>query len=519
MGICSSTEDQTQENAKEVSYIIPYGCRLVVTITEFRTHPTFFLASQDKMSAPASRGIAAQGMSTRIQAKEQQIKMHAKNRNAVQGRFLDFEGDFKAPDYPKSKEDTKFLDEALGDNFVFSDLDPKERKMLIKALQKQECTEGEIIMNQGDVGDFFYICEKGSVNFVVDGKDVGSCGKGGSFGELALLYDSPRAATCVANAACTLWKVDQTTFRHLLARSAKDQEGDIVDVLAKVPLFKDLDRGIVSKFSSVLTTVKFSEGEAIVKKGDEGTIFYIINDGQVRVHDIGLGDSTFADQILKNGDWFGERALMTGEPRAANVTAMSEVSAFAVDRETFETTIGPLESILGMESKKRFISSVPIFAKSELLQGEYDLLVSMVTEKKYKKGEKLAEAGKPGEQKLWIVKDGKLMVTNAAGGIFFLGGGDYFGDKGVREKEHTSDETCVCEEDTTCWVLTRSDIESVIGDVKRLGKSIPAQSSALNTSVTLKDIKKHRILGMGTSLCYQYVCGVAYCRFLTILFF
>lgn len=436
--------------------------------------------------------------SSRIMGREQQIKMHTKNRKAVQGRFLDLEGDFKAPDYPKSKADVAFLDKSLSENFIFGDLSRREKSMLIKAMQKQEVKKGETIIKQGEQGDFFYILESGKIDFIADGKDVGSCGSGGSFGELALLYDSPRAATCKAGEDSKLWKVDQGTFRHLLARNAKEQEGGIQDVLRKIPLFKDMDQAILTKFASVLTNLTFSEGEVIVKKGDVGDIFYIISEGQVRVHDIGLGDASYADQILKGGDWFGERALMTGEPRAANVTAMTETHVFALDRETFETTIGSLENILGLESKKRFIKSVPIFNKSELLSIEYEHLVAMIQEKKYTKGEKLMEAGKAADKKLWIVKDGKLMVSSALGSIFFLGSGDYYGDKALKATEDfISDETCICEEDTTCWVLERNDVEDVIGDVKRLGQSTPFVSSSLNTDIALSDVKKHKILGMG----------------------
>eukprot|EP00934_Nitzschia_sp_Nitz4_P004099 Nitzschia sp. Nitz4//scaffold330_size19141//14677//17509//NITZ4_008748-RA/size19141-snap-gene-0.28-mRNA-1//-1//CDS//3329548166//4089//frame0 len=453
---------------------------------------------QPEMIAKSATGNKTDEASNRILGREQQIKLHTKNRKAVQGRILDLEGDFKAPNYPKTKGDVKFLDVALKENFIFGDLTTKERKLLINAMQKQEAKKGEVIITQGDVGDFFYVLEEGTINFVANGKDVGSCGKGASFGELALLYDSPRAATCIAGEASKLWKVDQLTFRHLLARTTKEQEGGIVDILAKIPLFKDMDRGVISKFAKVLTNVTFSEGEVVVKKGDVGEVFYIIGDGQVRVHDIGLGDASYADQILKSGDWFGERALMTGEPRAANVTAMIDTHAYAVDRETFETTIGPLDSILGQESRKRFIKSVPIFAKSELLSVEYELLVALVTEKTFPKGSKLMEAGKVCDKDLYIVKDGKLMISSAVGSIFFLGSGDYYGDKAVKTSEDfISDETCICEEKTTCWVLKQSDIESVIGDLNRLGKPLPFVSSSLNTQIQLKDVRKHRILGMG----------------------
>ena len=119
----------------------------------------------------------------RIQHREQQLKLQAKaagkNRAAVRGRMMEFDGDFVPPEYPKTDDDKKFLDKALGSNFIFSDLTDKERTMLIKAMQKQENKEGEIIITQGDMGDFFYICETGTVNFVADGNAVGSCGTGG----------------------------------------------------------------------------------------------------------------------------------------------------------------------------------------------------------------------------------------------------------------------------------------------------------------------------------------------------
>jgi len=439
-----------------------------------------------------------------IKAQEDHILQHAKakkdrDRGALRGRVIDFDEDFTPPQYPKSEEETKFLDETLGSNFIFSDLTESERKMLIDAMQKETAEEGDMIIKQGDTGDFFYICQTGVMSFVVDGNAVGSCGSGGSFGELSLLYDSPRAATCVAGADLVLWKVHQSTFRHLLARSNKEAEANITETLSKIDLFKDLDRQTVTKFADVLSTVKYKTGEKIVEKGQTGDVFYIVKTGQVRVHDIGLGDSAFDDKTEGTGYWFGERALMTGNPRAASVTAMNEVEVFACDRETFETTIGPLETILGDASRKRFIQSVPIFSKSLLTNREFDSLVSLLKVRKYEKGQKLAEAGKVGDNpSLWIVKEGKLMITEKDGKIFFLGSGDYFGDKAVQaDGEYVSRETCIVEENTVCWRLKRTDIESIIGDVKRLGKPIPFQPKSFDSTLSIKDVKKHKMLGMG----------------------
>jgi len=442
-----------------------------------------------------------------IKLREQRIHLHAeaqknsknKDRAALRGRIIDFDDDFVAPVHPKSAPDAAFLDKALGSNFIFSDLTDGERKMLIDAMQKESADEGDIVIQQGDSGDFFYICQTGKISFICDGTAVGSCGSGGSFGELSLLYDSPRAATCMAGANTILWKVDQGTFRHLLARSAKEGEDSIIEVLMKIDLFKDLDRSTIKKFADVLSTVKYKEGQKIVEKGQKGDVFYIVKSGQVRVHDIGLGDASFDDEVHQPGYWFGERALMTGNPRAATVTAMTEVDVFACDRDTFETTIGPLETILGKASRKRFIRSVPIFSKSLLSDAEFDSLSGMLKIRKYEKGQKLAEAGKVGDNpSLWIVKEGKLMITEKDGKIFFLGSGDYFGDKAVKaDGEYVSKETCIIEEDAICWRLKKTDIEAVIGDVNRLGKPIPFTPKAFDSSITINDIKKHKMLGMG----------------------
>ena len=491
---------------------------LILTHTFQYLRNVFNQNNDSQLSLQQNKGNSGEGGDTKpkkmakengtagIKAHEDAILQHAnakkkdRDRGALRGRVIDFDEEFTPPKYPKTPTEVDFLTKALGSNFIFSDLTEGERSLLIDAMQKETADEDKVIIKQGDNGDFFYIVQEGKMNFVVDGNAVGACGAGGSFGELSLLYDSPRAATCVAGEALVLWKVDQGTFRHLLARSNKEEAGNITETLSKIDLFKDLDQQTVNKFADVLTVVSYKTGEMIVEKGQTGDVFYIVKDGQVRVHDIGLGDSSYEDETHGAGYWFGERALMTGNPRAASVTAMNEVEVFACDRETFETTIGPLETILGDASRKRFIKSVPIFSKSLLTNVEFDQLASMLKVRKYEKGQKLSEAGKVGDNpSLWIVKEGKLMITGKDGKIFFLGSSDYFGDKAVQaDGEYVSNETCIVEEDTVCWRLKKTDIESVIGDVNRLGKPIPFVPKAFDNTLTIKDIKRHKMLGMGT---------------------
>jgi CRP-like cAMP-binding protein len=358
---------------------------------------------------------------------------------------------------------------------------------------------GTIIIAQGDIGDYFYVVEDGQISFAVDGNHVGACTRGASFGELALLYNCPRAATCIANTNCRLWKVDQRTFRYMLANNNASQQKDTIDVLRKVQFLADLDESMLIKIADALTTVSFQAGERIINKGDVGEVFYILKEGRVRVHDIGFGDSQYVDQILGPGDFFGERALLTGDPRLANITAETASVTLCLSRETFEKTLGPLQDLIDHAMKKRVLMGVPIFANSNFQPYEMSRLTDLVTEVTFQQGEVLAEEGQPAKQNLYIIRSGKIVVANENGMINNLTQGDYFGESLiVAEDGAVSQQTITAEVQTSCGVLTRSAIESVIGHISRLGKTLAPVASRLDKSINFKDLVKFRILGVGT---------------------
>ena len=142
---------------------------------------------------------------------------------------------------------------------------------------------------------------------------------------------------------------------------------------------------------------------------------------------------------------------------------------------------------------------VPIFANSHFQPHEMSRLTELVTEVTFRKGEILSEEGKPINPCLYIIRVGKIVVANDNGLISFLQQGDYFGEKTLQAEDGSvSHATITAEEDTTCGVLTKSAVESVIGTVQRLGKPLPTISKRLDKSIQLKDLIKFRILGVGT---------------------
>ncbi len=105
----------------------------------------------------------------------------------------------------------------------------------------------------------------------------------GVFGELALLYDMPRAATVRSRSECKLWVLQRGVFRDTLMRETMRKREYWQECLASIPLLSNLDRYERLVVADALETVTFEEDTAIVREGEPGDKFYIILDGSVRV--------------------------------------------------------------------------------------------------------------------------------------------------------------------------------------------------------------------------------------------
>ena len=161
--------------------------------------------------------------------------------------------------------------------------------------------------------------------------------------------------------------------------------------------------------------------------------------------------------------------------------------------------LGPLQGCIDRAMKKRTLLGVPIFANSKFQQFEMALLTNLVEEKTFTKGTILAEQGKPLVQTLYVIRSGKVSIVNQDGRLSTLKDADYFGDRFLKEPDGClSTQTIKVSEETKCGVLTKADIEEVVGNIARLGQpSLPA-STKLNRSIRFKDVAKVRILGVGT---------------------
>ena len=97
-----------------------------------------------------------------------------------------------------------------------------ERIAIVDAFEPVDVGADSFIMIQGEAGDSFFVIETGFVDIYVQGasgvkhKIGNQLGPGSAFGELALLYNSPRAASIKSVSACKLWVIDRGTYRGIV---------------------------------------------------------------------------------------------------------------------------------------------------------------------------------------------------------------------------------------------------------------------------------------------------------------
>ena len=142
---------------------------------------------------------------------------------------------------------------------------------------------GKDVITQGEPGDYFYVVDGGEADVYVSGKHVSSIGRGGSFGELALMYNCPRAATVRAKTEITLWQLDRATFRAVLVSSSSSKRKMYEAFLSNVPVLATLTDAERSGLADLLEENTYEGGEEIVKQGDRGSSFYIVVEGSVSI--------------------------------------------------------------------------------------------------------------------------------------------------------------------------------------------------------------------------------------------
>jgi len=117
----------------------------------------------------------------------------------------------------------KVLRDALKNTMIFSDLDEAELDILVSLMKKAKFDQGEIVFREGEEGDTMYVILDGSINIFVPLANeteisLATMKKGNFFGDMAIIENAPRSASCKALESCNLIALNRSNFYDIIRR-------------------------------------------------------------------------------------------------------------------------------------------------------------------------------------------------------------------------------------------------------------------------------------------------------------
>ena len=294
---------------------------------------------------------------------EEKLKKHrkSKKKNGISaeayGEYNKL-SDFQARVIDKSDEQKNQIKTILSENFMFKSLEPKNQDIVIMAMKIVNCVAGDTVIKQGDDGDEMYIVGTGKLRCckLFDGNTEETYLKtyhaGEVFGELSLMYNTPRAASIYADEESELYSLDRDTFNHIVKNATIQRRNMFEEFIGKIEILHELDNYERQKICDCLETERFNKGDIIINEGEFGDKFFFIQDGTAEAFKT-ENDTQKVVFEFKTNDYFGELALLNGDKRQASIRVTSDTMVVAsLSKQSFKRLLGPVETILERNKEK-----------------------------------------------------------------------------------------------------------------------------------------------------------------------
>lgn len=283
----------------------------------------------------------------------------AKKREAVydKGEMVKSSASYVPKVIEKPKSIRELLMSVVTTNILFSSYANEEHNAIVDAFESREIKKDVFVIRQGENGDHFYVVQSGTLDVFVKGKDgeqtkVGtSLGPGSCFGELALMYNTPRAASIKSSSDCVLWEIERNIYRGILVYYKYLRNKQYMEFLRNVEIMEKKLGSIMSeseleKMTISLEREQYEKGETIIRQGNTGDHFYIIAEGDVGVFRADDKGNEKKLTTLHQGGYFGEKALLKEDVRQASCIAETKVICLTLGRDDFIDMMGTFDDLM-----------------------------------------------------------------------------------------------------------------------------------------------------------------------------
>ena len=262
----------------------------------------------------------------------------AARRGAVSTEVHQAIADVHINAHPKKESEVQYIKAILLNYFMFTMLSSADMHTIINSMEEQTFQPNETIVPFGTTSGTFYIVKSGATS---NGHKKGEC-----FHVNALLHIVFNTTEVKAVGQCVVWALRRETFTSIVGTSARMRRSVYEALLKKVEVFRLVNAEEMARVVDVVKVVSVCKGDVVVREGEMGDVFYVVYKGECDVVKELKGKSVVIKRF-REGDYFGERALVMGDIRFVSVVAVSEVVRLLVlDRNSFNRLLGPIEDIL-----------------------------------------------------------------------------------------------------------------------------------------------------------------------------
>ncbi|MDZ7685035.1 MAG: cyclic nucleotide-binding domain-containing protein [Gammaproteobacteria bacterium] len=223
--------------------------------------------------------------------------------------------------------------------------------------------EGKMLFKRNDEDSFAYWLLSGAVDLVDEKFEAKNRTAEDEASKFPIDNNNPHRLTAVTTVETRMLQVDRAESGlfdsgdegETEAESDEDEEIDWMEALLSSPLFEFIPPTNIQTLFSKFEEVEYETGEAVIRQGEPGDFFYVIQSGRAKV-ERKSGDKVAVLAELGPGDNFGQDALISDVPRNATVTMTRRGTLMRLSEEDFESLLmRPLIETITMDETKEMI--------------------------------------------------------------------------------------------------------------------------------------------------------------------
>jgi CRP-like cAMP-binding protein len=303
-----------------------------------------------------------------------------------------------------SKDEEDRIKYALKQHFLFDGINDEILFLIFGDLVEFKLDKGEVLFEENDEGNNFYIVKKGIFETFSKGSLKGSYGDWDCIGDMALIHTYKRTETVIAKTEAEIFILNGSSFREILVKMNEISLRERLQFFNNIPAFNSLGNGEKHNLVSLFQVVKYEQGDKIIKEGDLGDKLHIIKEGCVSCR--------FRNKEVRKlyeKDYFGQNSILYNTKRSLDVLAISKTICYELSKRSIEEALGLNFREVILFAEFNFFVKNSFFFKEMVIESKLDHLFKSFQLKMYKNGQVVSSKDDASKKKLILVVEGNLI--------------------------------------------------------------------------------------------------------------